>query len=181
MTKIIKLPKRAKPSKALSKSALRPDLTRAYVAKVNGHRELVASDSYILARVPVPDDTPLGSVTADALKRIERGEAHEVTVKGAVRFTTPDGTPVEYHAPEQTKLPFPDVVESWDPSGFQVVTIGLNPALLKNLADAIGAGNAVRLEVLVHDDGKAKAGAMRVSSSTDGAGEGLIMPLRLGA
>lgn len=175
----IKLPKKAKPSKALSTSLLRPALTRAYIAQPNGHRELIATDSYIIARLPVGDDVPLGALAAEAVKRIEKGEKHDVTGKGAVRFKDKDGTPIEYHAPEQTELPFKDNVPEFDPGNHQVVAVGFNPDLLKNLADALGATHGVKVEIVVTKDGQHAPRAMRVTPLGGSGAEGLLMPVRL--
>lgn len=171
----LKLPGKAKPSKALGRDRTRPKLTRAYIAQPNGTRELIASDSFILVRLPVADDVPLGALTAEAVKRIEKGERHEITESGSVRFNG-DGTPIEYHAPEQSDM-FTEKVPAFNDDGCTVLEIGLNPDLLKNLADALGATNGVKIEVPVQEGRQALRG-MRVTA-LGGTGEGLLMPVRL--
>lgn len=176
----LRLPKGAKPSKALSRSKLRPVLTRAYVAQPNGRRELIASNSFILARLPVADDVPLGPISPEALKRIEKGEKHTITDSGVVRFEGADGTPIEYHAPEQTEMPFARALDAFAPDGHQVVSVGLNADLLKALSDSIGGSGSVRLDIRVHEDGMAIGGAVRVTP-LGGDAQGLLMPIRLDA
>jgi hypothetical protein len=176
----IDLPRRAKPSKALGSDPSRKALGRAYVVEPNGHRELIVSDSYIMARIPLADDVPLGNLSGEALKRIEKGERHEVHDDG-VEFLTKDGTTVKYPADTGFSM-FEKNVPEFDAIG-RTVAIGINPKLLASLAEALGAaGQGVRLEIPLDKHGNQKLRAMRVTpilGKEDPKPSGLIMPIRL--
>lgn len=172
----LRLPKRAKPSKALGKSLMRPKLTRAHVSDVYGQRELIVTDSYVIGRIPVADDVPLGPIAAEALKRIEKGDKHEFTDDGAVQFHDIDGTPITYSAPEQEDIFAKEPIE-FAPGSKGVLRLALNPELLKNLAEALGAASGVRLEIPFDYDGVAAPRGIRVTVQNSAA-EGLLMPIR---
>jgi hypothetical protein len=172
----VKLPRRAKPSKALSRSTLRPKLTRAHVSEVYGQRELIITDSYVIGRIPVGEDVPLGPIAAEALKRIEKGDKHEFTDDGAIQFHDIDGTPITYSAPEQEDI-FKNDPISFEEGRARTLKVALNPELLKALADALGASNGVRLEIPVDGDDRAAPRGIRVTVMNSAA-EGLLMPIR---
>jgi hypothetical protein len=177
----IDLPRRAKPSKALGSDPSRKALGRAYVVEPNGHRELIVSDSYIMARIPLADGVPLGNVPGEALKRIEKGERHEVHDDG-IEFLAKDGTTVRYPADRGFSM-FETNVPEFDTSGPRTVEIGINPKLLASLAEALGAtDHGVKLEIPLDKNGKQRPRAMRVTSlvgTEDPKPSGLIMPIRL--
>jgi hypothetical protein len=176
----IKLPKGAKPSKAAGGDYRCPKLMRAYIAEPNGHRELIATDAYILASLPVGDDVPLGAIPAEALKRIEKGEKHEVTEDG-VNFTMRDGTTVVYPSNDDNQLPFKQP-PTFSSTGCEVIEIALNPKFLAALAEALGAGSGgVKIEIPVRD-GQQSPNAMRVTTlkaQSDPKPHGLLVPIRL--
>jgi hypothetical protein len=179
----IDLPRLAKPSKALGSDRTRKALGRAYVVEPNGHRELIASDSYIMARIPVADDVPLGNLSGEALKRIEKGERHEVHDDG-IEFLTKDGVAVKYPADRGFSM-FEKNVPEFDATD-RTIAIGINPKLLASLAEALGAaaGQGVRLEIPLDKHGNQELRAMRVTAilgKESPKPSGLIMPIRLDA
>jgi hypothetical protein len=126
----------------------------------------------------VGDDVPLGPLPAEALKRIEKGEKHDVTDEG-VKVTSKDGTEVVYPANGDRELPFSKTPEFSAENG--VLEIALNPKLLAALAEALGAGNSgVRIEIPLRDRKQALR-ALRVTplnAQVDPKPTGLLMPMR---
>lgn len=173
---------KCKPSKAAGKDQTRPKLMSAAVIDDGDGRCLLATNSYILARIPVDPETPTVVVPPEALKRIEKGEVHEITENGAVRFKDAVGS-VTIEPSQQA--PFDKMPVEFDDSG-TVVTIALNPSLLYDLAQALGAGDmGVRLQIRVMDGTTLRP--MRVEPLADDRGPnghkpwGLVMPIRVNA
>jgi hypothetical protein len=170
---------KCKPSKAASKDQTRPRLLSAAVVEDGGERFLLATNSYILARIPVDPDTPKVVIAPEALKRIERGDVHEVTDDGAITFKDLTGSvtvqPSEPAPFERMPVEFNE--------GDQTVTIGLNPELLWNLAQALGGRHhGVRVTINVADGTTLRA--MKVEPFADNGPNGkkpygLLMPIRV--
>jgi len=172
----VKLPPSAKPSKACDWNCTRPALQHGIVTEEGGKRVLITTDSYILARHPVADDTPLGLIHPKALKRIEKRLPHDaadgsVTVKAEAEEVT-------WRPFANGKVPFSNKpAPQFEPDG-EVITIALNPRLLRRLAQALGeVGRGVQLEIPVKDGTCEQA--IRVTTYDDNGAEGLIMPIKV--
>ena len=176
---VISLPGRAKPSKVASTDRTRPILQHAHVYQRNGHREIALTDSYCLVSLPVDDAVPVGPVNIEALKRIEVGEPHTVTSKGVEIVSKKTRQTVVYPTPDLGEpLDFKAILEREAKDGETVVTIGLNPTLLKGIADALGVGNnGVTIEVRVKDGTTLRSMSVRPINGR-GKGEGVLMPMR---
>lgn len=164
------LPSKCKPTKVLAKpNQLRPPLMDGHVIEENGKRFLIASNMYVLARIPV--DVPVGRISGEALARLEKNGAVATVTDDTVEFPN-----VTYKRPvADPNGPyangFPDL-----PDG-ERIEFALNARLLLNLAQALGS-DAVKLSVIV-EDGKAKLTAIGVTPAPDHSGaRGLIMPIR---
>lgn len=180
----ISLPGRAKLSKVASIDRTRPVLQHAHVYQHNGHRAIAATNSYCLVSLPVDDAVPLGPVNIEALKRIEAGETHSVNETGVEVIGGKTRQSVVYPMPKIGEAPDFKELLGYEPAEDEtVVTIGLNPAMLKAIADALGAsvgvGGGITIEIRVKDNTTLRP--MRVRPLGARKGEGLLMPLRVEA
>lgn len=181
------LPHRARPSKATSRDETRPALHNGYVVDHDGGRVLLTTDSVIAAVHPVAPDTPATPVSVEALRRIERGDAHESADDGTLTFTPGPGETVTFSPPAKQAFPAVDTFDRIDfrpGEGDQVVSIALDPWLLVRLAKALGGFKGdltgVRLDVKV--EGGTTRSVIRVArlvGKPDAEGEpfGLLMPV----
>lgn len=147
-----RLPKGCKPSNTLSKDLTRPVLTHGYIRKDRKRGwELLLTDSYQLARIPLvtdrPDATPdvtEGFLSVEAIKEMDRGKTI-TTTKQAMRI---DGG---YERPRlndrgHNAMTFPQHFESMYPVHARPLRLGLNAELLHKLAKTLGS-ETVSIEI----------------------------------
>lgn len=188
--------RKCKPSRVLSRDRTRPLLMAAWVRLAGGkpgdHDELIATDSYTFARIPLTDGHGLkaGPISPTVLKLLEQGREHVALDDGSIQVFDDNGR-ITYAPPAHAdggKLPpyvtNPDSMMPDISNGQVAVTIGLNADLLKNLADAIGApGGSVALRVNVdRQTFQPSLRAYLVTATRDrdepGGPVGLLMPVR---
>lgn len=191
-----------KVEQAASKDAARPVLAHIYFDAERG--ELQATDSYILARVPVEvglDETS-GFLPVDAVKASRKREAGGLHCNGSIDvmpayWDNDSDSPALQSFPRLEVGQWPHVDQLW-PAGEPVFSVGINAGFLKRLAEALGAEDtAVTLSFVGKRDADGNAtsepDALRpiIVSPHRGAterqepalgvkrAEGLIMPVRL--
>lgn len=143
--------------KAASKDETRPILNCVHLDVV--HSVLVATDSYGLAVIPVSelalDDTE-GLIPAEAIQlaRADQGKRADadLSANGTVSVSL-RGNLVEFARADGIDL-FPDWTKAIATSGRPVAVVAINPRTLVAVADAIGCGGMVKLELF--SSGKAK-------------------------
>jgi hypothetical protein len=146
--------KRFKIEKAASKDERRPVINNVFLDPANS--VLVATDQYGMAVIPVRelafDDTE-GTIPPEAIQlaRADQGKSDEaeLTANGNVGVTL-RGQLVEF---ERNPQAFPDWTEAMKTKGKPIATLQLSPKTLQQVAEAIGSGSIVKLEV--YDNGKA--------------------------
>lgn len=173
---VISLPGLARPSKACGDDYSRPALSQGWVVEQDkdSQRFLVTTDSYIMCRTPVPDDTPLGPISGDAIRHIEDGGQHRVKDGKVVRRE--EGVKTTWK-PRYTAAPSLDGAVFDGEAAEMVVIIGLNAQFLIRLAEAIGAhAGELKIEIPVTDGTTHKP--IRVTALNPSIkAEGLIMPM----
>lgn len=180
----MKLPKVCKIEAVASTDASRPVLHSPYLEVADGHGTLVATNGFALVALPVEvtEHDVSGWVSIPALvaarKFAKRSDTAEVSCN--VACTGWDG--VSYPRPHATPANAPaDHIPSRFPNWRQVVPdkdrqtllrVSLNPALLMDIAQALGAGEGVTLEFVDELD------SIRVTGCGGKAGFGILMPMR---
>ena len=163
--------KKYKLEKAVTKDPLRESLQNIIIL----HKQAIATDGYILAAVPVKmeDSDTLGLMSPDALKLGRKTTSNafdniSIALDGSQKLQ--DGTVLP--RPEGDH---PDRLQSIldDAQKKRKYKFGINPTLLKDLSEAIGASEVV-LELAAPDK------AIFVRPLKNGNGEkGIIMPVRI--
>lgn len=151
-----------KPSKVVSKEALRPNLTGALVVEEQVystlHREnrphliLYATDSYRFVRLdlgPKEEGNFEGPVPKIALQHMEKGLHFELGEKQiTVGITHYDRVMAEGASAEPEQAPWPQ--RKWadllPKRGKRRFRFGINPKLLASLAEAMGSAERVEVE-----------------------------------
>lgn len=149
----MRLQAKCKPESLASRDPSRPVLTCLFlrIVELDGvrHGYLEGTDSYKLGRIPVEldDDDTEGFVTRDAIEAARKGKADRLICNGSLAFTTADGGTVSMPRPEPGKPVNADQLLDVSPAMIegQRFTIGVNPVLLLELANAFGS-DAVELE-----------------------------------
>lgn len=196
------LPKKAKPSKSISKDATRPHLARAELIRrettedgeTNERWWLVATDSYQLVHVPLDvresAGSPLaleeGCIPADALKEIEKAGAFRAN--GTIEPVDPDtgeqvGASFQRRTDEHGRFPN---VDNLQPNFGETVYVRFDASLLWAMAQSFGITPSVRpgaraIELELSADELAKAsGYCRpiIVHHAGNDGHGLLMPVR---
>lgn len=173
----MKAPKAAKVEKAVAGNKDgRYSIQNAYLDCEDEQPYLVATDGHILVAVPVEaDKAEHGFISPDALKAARKGKGDVISVSCNGNLALPDGQ--TFPRPDSQGVTFPRwraVMPKADRP--YVVKIGLNPTLLKNLADAMGAETVcLEIETATH--------AVKVTSlrCEEGCKEsiGVIMPVKV--
>ena len=146
----MKLPKNVLIEKACSADASRAVLNHAYLetdAEGFHKSRLIASDGYILACVPLLVDSAdkNGAIPAEALKAARSSEkrSEEITIAAYGVCKLPNG--LEVARPDVGSYPKVDYLF---PRGEVRHRISLDPELLYRLAQAIGSGRGLTIEVI---------------------------------
>lgn len=188
----MKLLKRFKPSKVLSRNRVRPMLTGAMVRQERvgevEHLVLYATDAYCFLRLDlgVKEEGDFeGPIPAVALQHIQRGVnvtlGEKEIVAGITRYDRVIAEDPRFEVGQD--VPFPRHENLRPEHGRGVFRVGINPTLLKNLADGMGSEASVILEFDMNlIDPRTPANnylrAIKVLSPRRGEAEGLIMPIR---
>ena len=189
------LANRAKPTRAASTDRTRPQLCSVYVRELeDGALELIATDSYLLAHVPLPPGHGLtpGPISVKALAQLERGREYTASAEDGAITIQDEDTRITYGRPDGPTVPtFVRDLPTFKarPKTHTIVEVGLNPKLLQRLADAIGSSEGVRLRIPVPNGGHDARGALdtiqvthtRTGEPGPGDAHGLLMPIRLSA
>lgn len=189
------LPKGAKPSKSVSKDQTRPVLTHAELRQpADGTGwELVTTDSYQLARIPLSvktvdgsDGEPLtaGAISTDALKAIEKAGAFRAN--GSIEVCDTFGRPTGQTFTREDPGKFPQWDSLMPAEDIDEFTIGLNAEILYQLAQALGAKSRGKCHVALtftnnpetHQPNPLRPIRVRAQ---DGEACGLLMPVRVNA
>jgi hypothetical protein len=201
----VRIPAKAKLDKLASKDASRPVLASLYLRIVDGpdgrRGYIEGTDSYKLGRVPVEldaDDTE-GFIPVDVFTAARKLRATNIVANGSLSLTDGHAELAQYPRPELGQFPNTDMLldcpdATVDGRRFR---IGVNPTLLLELAQGMGAATVV-LEFTAHSDHDvskrvASAGAPSplrpiqvsvldtVSKDNDTReATGLVMPVRIG-
>lgn len=177
----MRFPEGTKLEKVASKDKSRPVLTHAFLRIEEGDSGrkgwLEATDSYKLARIPVEveADDKEGFVPVSALKAAREAKTFEVAVNGDV-VAEVEGGQLTLTQPKTGT--FPDV-PSILPKEKIAFEVGINATFLKDLTDAIGAQENVRLSFVADDDGKPNPLKPIQVGILGNDAIGLLMPVRL--
>lgn len=178
----ITVPPRCKPSKACSTDQTRPILCHAYLRRHEGDLWLCAANSYIAVAIKVGGEAEEGFVPVGALRLMERGQSAEQISTTAWRVKTPSDGLVTFDITsrvEGASKNYPDFVDLgvWDrKEGSPLAEVGIDPGLMKQIGDAVGAGEAgCRFEFI----GPLKPIRVTPLNDPDGDRVALQMPIRL--
>lgn len=151
----ITIPKGCKPSVCLDRDRVpRPVLRHAYLKRRNDGLWLVATDSYLAIGIKVDGDAQEGFIPGGALRHMERGQESKQLSPTAWQVETEPYATTTYDIAEaiagQKEYPDLENVGLWggiDGGGFsQEIAVGINPDLMKRVADGLGARNGCRFE-----------------------------------
>lgn len=186
--------KTAKLEKVCSKDQTRPVLCNAYVhVDETGAATLQATNSYALVRVPVTledGDTP-GFVPASVLTEARKGTdryTSDVTISanGDLSYTTKDGGTVT--VPRVDVGQFPNAAQLY-PEELSSFAIGVNPRLLLDAAEAMGAADGIVLQFARTRDSSIECDSdplrpITVKPLTQSGGvagaDAIVMPIKVG-
>ena len=177
----MKLPPSGRVEAAVATDRSRPVLTRVFLRivetktgrgrnrKVTREGWLEATDSYVLAQVPVEldDDDTEGMIPVEALVEARTTPTRELAVDGEIRIQG-YGKLTTFPRPEMGK--FPDTERLFSTEDSPVASVGLNAKFLAKLAEALGT-DTVRLDIM------APRKAIRVTPASGNGGRGLLMPI----
>ena len=171
----MKVPQGTMPEKCASRDKMRTAITEPYLK--GGY--LWATDSYSLTRIPVEveDGDVDGFVTADALKMARKASGKN---RPAIIGANGSQTVGEVTMPRPELGEFPNTEQLIPSDDREEIVIGLNPKLLLNIAQALGA-DTVRIRIDA-DSPNMKPYVIEALQGSSLKGDdrmGLLMPVRL--
>ncbi len=181
--------KAAKIERCVSQDETRHVLTQPYLDIRDGEARMVATDGKCMAVVPVDVDAAdvAGHVPAESLKTARKVWGKLTLNTLAVGEASVSVGDYQWKRPvDMGKFPnWRNVIPSPENDRTETLRVGINPELLSRVAEAIGAGEHVILEIPVETQGRYKGQVMNaivVKPSDKGAvagAFGLVMPVRL--
>ncbi len=141
------LPARTKLDKLASKDQSRPAMTSLYLRIVGEGAErrgyLEGTDSYKLGRVPVElaDDDTEGFIPVEVIAAARKAKLTDVRANGSLELREYDTVRASFPREDRGQFPDTDRLMELEPARIEGETwrIGLNPRLLFELAEGIGA------------------------------------------
>lgn len=183
----VSLPKRCKPSKAVSKGEkYTPIFGYVQLCKTRKGVELQASDRFIAVRVPLKvhgstKDLVEGPLPTEAVLELEKGSPTPIDLVATATMVKAGLDTRRVRPTVSEGFKFPDLEQVQPPKPAKSFRVGLDTVLLRKLAQAVGS-DAVVLEFdQEHMDKSGYLRAIPVRPLKDPASRahGLIMPVRV--
>jgi len=168
--------KNFKTEKALSRDKTRTNINSAYLETGKNGPRLIATNGHILAIVPVtmePTDDINGKnrLGAEALKAIRKNHG-QCTVKADAVEIKNGESQTAFLLGDEEFVDYKAILPDGDKTAYHAV--GLDPHLLLELAEALGAKTLIELHFP-----KDPTGAIRVTDPANSNAVGVLMPKRL--
>jgi hypothetical protein len=181
--------KLAKIERCVSTDETRHVLTQPYLDIQDGEGRMIATDGKCMAVVPVDVDANdvAGHVPAESLKTARKVWGKLTLNTLAVGESAVSVGDYQWKRPlDMGKFPnWRNVIPSPEKDRTEILRVGINPEFLSRVAEAIGAGDLVNLEIPIETQGRYKGqvlGAIvvrpRENCAVAGA-FGLVMPARI--